>query len=141
MIHFLKRYCFCLVWVSNSGSYAFLYGKKKKSKVKSVFHVMKIMLSLMAYPAFEVIPGPGRGSAGQPVVRLRSFEGAGPVIARELETKKSSSESASGHHTHVTPAGGRAVTFLKTSARSLLLCKITLFFCSSFLFLTSGKLL
>lgn len=46
-----------------------------------MFHVMKIMLSLMVYPAFEVTPGPGRGSAGQPAVRLRSFEGAGPVIA------------------------------------------------------------
>ena len=102
---------------------------------------MKIRLSLMVYPAFEVIPGPGRGSVGQPVVTPRSFEGAGPVIAGEAETETSSSDSASGHHTHVTPAGRRAVTFLKTSARSLLLCKITLFFCSSFFFLTSGKLL
>ena len=95
----------------------------------------------MVYPAFEVIPGPGRGSVGQPVVTPHSFEGAGPVIAGEAETETSSSDSASGHHTHVTPAGRRAVTFLKTSARSLLLCKITLFFCSSFFFLTSGKLL
>ena len=95
----------------------------------------------MVYPAFEVISGPGRGSVGQPVVRPRSFEGAGPVIAGEAETKTSSSVPASGHHTPVTPAGRRALTFLKTSARSLLLCKITLFFCSSFFFLTSGKLL
>lgn len=41
----------------------------------------------MVYPAFEVVPGPGRGSAGQPAVRLRSFEGAGPVIAREAGDK------------------------------------------------------
>lgn len=45
------------------------------------------MLSLMLDPAFEVIPGPGSGSAGQPVVRPRSFEGAGPVIAREAGDK------------------------------------------------------
>lgn len=54
--------------------------KKKKSRVKTVSDVMKIMVSLMVYPVSEVIPGPGR-SAGQAVVRRRSFEGAGPVIA------------------------------------------------------------
>lgn len=49
--------------------------------------MMKMMLSLMASPAFEVMPGPGSGSGGQPVVRLRSFEGAGPVIATEAGDK------------------------------------------------------
>lgn len=45
------------------------------------------MLSLMVDPAFEVIPGPGSGSAARPTVTPRSFEGAGPVIAREAGDK------------------------------------------------------
>lgn len=56
---------------------------KNKSKVKKVFHIMKIAVSLMVNPVFEAISGPGSGSAAQPVFRQRSFEGAGPVIARE----------------------------------------------------------
>lgn len=35
----------------------------------------------MGYPAWEGIPGPDGGSAGRPVVRRHSFEGAGPAIA------------------------------------------------------------
>lgn len=61
--------------------------KKKKSRIKTVSDVMKIMPSLMVYPVSAVTPGPGRRSAGQAAVRRRSFEGAGPVIAREVGDK------------------------------------------------------